>query len=79
MDTSLLQAKRAAKWKRPGHTASNQYPLDFIERDLVIAAVVEACGPGALVVGHLLRDFELAAVAQVIRDVRDGMKTSCRC
>lgn len=46
----------------------NQYPLDFIEADLVVAAVVQAGGPRALVVGHLLRHFELAAVAQVFRD-----------
>ena len=47
---------------------SNQYPLDLIERDLIVAPVVEAGGSRALVIGHLLRDLELAAVAQVLGD-----------
>src|SRR5262245_42517133 len=42
--------------------SSNQDALDFVETDLVVAPVVEAGGPGALVVGHLLGDFEFAAV-----------------
>jgi hypothetical protein len=33
-----------------------QNPLHFIERDLIVAAVVEAGRAGALVVRHLLRD-----------------------
>ncbi len=50
------------------HAASDQNPFDFIETDLVVAPVVEAGGAGALVVRHLLRHFELAAVAQIFRD-----------
>src|SRR5271167_545228 len=45
---------------------SNQNPLDLIEADLVVASVVEAGGAGAFVVGHLLRDFQLAAVPKVL-------------
>jgi hypothetical protein len=30
--------------------------------------IVEAGGAGGFVAGHLLRDFELAAVAQILRD-----------
>ena len=49
---------------RAGHRRnSDQYALHFIEADLVVAPVVDAGGPGALMVGHLLRHFELAAVA----------------
>jgi hypothetical protein len=47
---------------------SNHDPLDLIERDLIVAPVIEAGGARALMVGHLLRDFELAAVAQVFGD-----------
>jgi hypothetical protein len=47
---------------------SNQYSLDFIESELIVAPVVEAGGAGALMVRHLLRDFELAAVPQILRD-----------
>src|ERR1035438_7648043 len=46
------------------HTPSNQNPLYLVERDLVVAPVIEARGPGALVVRHLLRHFELPAIAQ---------------
>ena len=45
----------------------NQNPLHFIERDLVVAAVIGARGPGALMVRHLLRHFGLAAVPQILR------------
>ena len=38
------------------------------------AAVVEAGGEGAFVVGHLLGDFEFAAVAEVFGDA-GGAKT----
>ena len=48
----------------------NQYSFDFIERELVIPPIIAAGGAGALVVRHLLRDFELAAVAQVFGDPR---------
>src|ERR1700694_5424390 len=37
-------------------------PLDLIERDLIVAPIVETCGARAFVIGHLLRDFELAAI-----------------
>jgi hypothetical protein len=47
---------------------SNQNPLYFVNADLVVAAIVEARGAGALVVRHLLRHFKLAAVAQILRD-----------
>ena len=34
---------------------SNQNPLYFVKADLVLAAIVQASGAGALVVRHLLR------------------------
>ena len=50
-----------------GPAALNRNPRHFTERHLVVAAIVKAGGAGALVVGHLLRDFELAAVPQTLR------------
>ena len=43
-------------------------PLDFIERDLILPPVVELGRPRRLVVGEVLRQFELAAVLQVRGD-----------
>ena len=52
----------ASSWFRElAGRSLNQYPLDLIERNLIVAPVVEAGGPGAFVVRHLLRHFELAA------------------
>jgi hypothetical protein len=47
---------------------SNQYALDLIERDLVIASVVEPSSTRIFVVSHLLGHLKPAAVAQVLRD-----------
>lgn len=44
----------------------------LIERNLVLAAIVELCRLGAFVVGDVLRDFELAAVLQVRGDAGVG-------
>ena len=41
---------------------SNHNPLDFIEGDLIVAAVVKTRCAGGLVIGHLLSHFELAPV-----------------
>ena len=46
--------------------SSDHDPLDLIERHLILAPVVEPGRPSALVVGHLLRDLELAAVPRVL-------------
>ena len=43
-------------------TRLNQEPFDFIERELVVTPVVEACGAGALVVRRLLGDFKLPTI-----------------
>ena len=53
-----------------GFSSSNSDPLDLIERDLIIAAVIEAGCPGGFMVRHLLRDFKHASVTQVFRDTR---------
>jgi hypothetical protein len=45
---------------------SNQNSLYFVKADLVIAAIVDARGAGALVVRHLLCHFKLAAVADFL-------------
>ena len=52
------------RWRRE----SDPDAFDLVEGDLVRAAVVEASGAGAFVVGHLLGDFEFAAVAEVFGD-----------
>ena len=43
-------------------------PLDLIERDLVVAAVVKLGRPRALMRGHLLGVLEEAAVEQIDGD-----------
>jgi hypothetical protein len=48
--------------------SSNRNPLDFVERDLVLPAVVEFGRPRRFVVRDLLRDFEFTAVLQIRRD-----------
>ncbi len=46
----------------------NQNPFHFIEGEQVVAPVIKAGRAGALMVRHLLGDFELAAVAQIFGD-----------
>jgi len=54
--------------------------LDFAETDVIIAAIVEAGGFGVGMPGHALRDFDPAAVGQVIGDPgrAEGMATDRR-
>lgn len=40
-------------------------PLHLIERDLIAAAIIQARRARRLVRGHLLRDFQLAAVFEI--------------
>jgi hypothetical protein len=47
---------------------SDYYPLDLIERDLIVAAVVELGRSRALMCGHLLCEFEQTAVEQINGD-----------
>jgi len=47
---------------------SDRNPLNFIERDFVIATVVEFGCSGRFMVRDLLRHFQLAAVLQIGRD-----------
>ena len=51
----------------PGN-ALNCNPLDLIERNLILPAVVELRRPRALVVGDVLRGFKRALVLQVRGD-----------
>ena len=55
-------------WRGPFLFPSNRNPLHFIERNLVLPAVVKLRRARAFVVGDVLRDFELAAVLQVRGD-----------
>ena len=48
----------------------NPYTFDLIERNLIIAAVIETGCSGGFMVRHLLRYFKHAAVAQIFRDTR---------
>ena len=43
-------------------------PLDLIEREFLVGAVVQLCGAGRLVAGDARSDFLDAAVAQVLGD-----------
>ena len=43
-------------------------PLDFIERDLVAAAIIKSCSPSRFMAGHVLGDLQLTAVLQVRGD-----------
>jgi len=45
-------------------------PLHLIESHVVIPRIVQSRRPRRFVPGHLLRDFELAAILQVRRDAR---------
>lgn len=53
------QKSASGGWCRGHDDEEYQNPraLDLIESDLVAAAVIEAGGAAAFVVGHLLRDF----------------------
>lgn len=53
---------------RPGQSCLQHDLLNFIERDLVIAPVVELRGASALVRGHLLRVLEQSAVGEIDGD-----------
>jgi hypothetical protein len=46
----------------------NRNPLDFVQADRVVPAVVKLRRPRALVVGHLLSLFQRATVREIIRD-----------
>ena len=60
-------------WTR-GFVVSIRYSLDLIERHGIVPTIVEASRASGLVAGHLLGDFELAAVLQVRGDA-SGRKT----
>ena len=47
-----------------GPIQSNHDPLNLVQRDLIVAPVVEARGACGFMVGHLLGDLDLAAIAQ---------------
>src|ERR1700758_1000388 len=59
---------------------SDRNPFDLIKRDFVIAAVIKLGRPWRFVVGDLLRDFEFAAVLQILRDAgrAEGMIANLR-
>ncbi len=64
------ERRSLAKDDRPSETrtGSNRNPLDRIERNLVLAPVVELRRAGGFVVGDVLRGFQRSAVLQVRRD-----------
>src|SRR5262249_44461267 len=49
----------------PSCFRSDQDSLDFVQRDLIVTAVVKGGGGGTLVISHLLRAFKPAAIARV--------------
>ena len=75
---SLVSATTKCAWmKLPGfrgrlRTAVTTRPdvdaLDFVEGDLFLPPIVELCRASELVHGGAGRDFEVAAVAQVVED-----------
>ena len=44
---------------------SGNYPLSFINRHFIVAAIIKAGCMRAFMVSHVLRDFELAVVLQI--------------
>src|SRR5580704_3937494 len=50
------------------NSPSDRNPLDLVERNLVLSAVIKLGCPRRFVVSNLLRDFQLAAVLQIGRD-----------
>ena len=48
--------------------SSYAHAVDLFQRDLTLAAVIQPRRPGGLMVGHLLCNLQLPAVAQVFRD-----------
>jgi hypothetical protein len=51
--------------QRNRHKALKGNPLHLIKGDLIVAPVIEPCGPRGLMASHLLGDLELAAVLKV--------------
>jgi hypothetical protein len=52
------------------HSALQYDPLDFIERNFIISAIIELCRPRAFMRGHPLSVFKEAAVLEIDRDAR---------
>lgn len=48
----------ASLYARVGYCLSDTDALNFVQRDLIAAAIIEASGAGRLMGGHLLRDLE---------------------
>jgi hypothetical protein len=52
---------------RPGHRLQlDDYPLDLVEGEPVIPAIIESRCSGALMICHLLRNLKLPTVPQVL-------------
>ena len=50
------------------NSPSDRNPLDLVERNLILSAVIKFRCPRRFMVGDLLRDFEFAAVLQIRRN-----------
>ncbi len=61
-------------------TESDNDPFNFVEVDLFGSTVVEPSGASRLVVGHLLRELQPPAVAEVLGDPRgpEGVAADAR-
>src|SRR4051794_17493412 len=62
---TLFEASEPRPLSRLSGPVLDNNSLDFIERNLVAAAVVKAGGFGIRVPGHALRDLELSAVGEI--------------
>ena len=49
---------------------SNHNPFNFIQRYLIGPPIIETRRAGTFMIGHLLRDFQLAPVPQIFRNAR---------
>ena len=58
----LMNAEAVALAWTPQPRISNHNPLDLVECKLIVAPVVQTCCARAVMIRHLLRDFQLAAL-----------------
>lgn len=59
-------------------SSSNSHAFDFADGNVVLAAVIKASGFGVGVSCHSLRNFQLAAVGEVVGDA-GGTEGGFRC
>ena len=69
LDPDLHSSRAARSVHR--HQRSDADPLHLVELDLIASPVIQARRARRLVVGHLLRNLQLAAIQEVLGDAED--------